>query len=290
MIELKNFFNADLFVSASQLKKADDDYNVIVCGFGSTSCEKEESTNFLIKNKKARLFWLVGEYEQSTFAPLFYSKRKFSVIKNYKHLMKNKMVEDQYFININSLISGDYKENNSAKHGGIYYGRWRNDRAVYFKKYLQSGVFLSSSPKNHKIFSGNGCNPEYLKSLSWTDKKEQLKLFSSSLYIEDVFTHNHYNCPANRYYEAVKYGVPLLFDKNSLNTFDEYEIAIPNSLIVNNHNEFLQATKDIKNNNDAISFLKVAGKKAVDDKSICLNSLKEIFSQQSLGKPNGSNT
>ena len=277
MLELKSFFNADLFVSAAQLTKAHDDYDVIVCGFGSTSCEREQSTLFLNRNKKARLFWLVGEYEQSTFAPLFYSKRKFDVIKNYKHTMKNKMVNEQHFININSLISGDYKKNNSAKYGGIYYGRWREDRAVYFKKYLQKDVFLSTTAKNHKIFNGNGCSPNYLNSLTWQDKKEQIKLFSTSLYIEDVFTHKNYNCPANRYYEAVKYGVPLLFDKNSINTFDEYGINIPESLIVNSHVDFLQATIDIQNNNEAIDFLIMAGKKAVDDKINCLNSLKEIF-------------
>ena len=90
MCVLRDYLHADLFVNEKDISSKND-YDVIICGFGSTSCEKEKSTDFLTRNKKAKLFWLVGDYEQSTFAPLFYSKRKFDVIKNYDHFMRNKM-------------------------------------------------------------------------------------------------------------------------------------------------------------------------------------------------------
>ncbi len=76
---LRDELGADLFINPSDIRM-DKDYDVIICGFGSMACEKDKSTAFLIKNKDAKLFWLVGDYEQSTFAPLFYSKRKFEVL------------------------------------------------------------------------------------------------------------------------------------------------------------------------------------------------------------------
>lgn len=281
MLELKNHLNADLYVSAKQLISAPFNYDVIICGFGSTSTEREYSVKFLNNNKEAKLFWMVGEYEQSTFSPLFYSKRRFNVLKNFEHDIKNKKVDNQYFINLNALIAELPSASIQRKYGGLYYGRWRNGRAIYFSRYLKQDSFLSTSPKNMKIFAGNGCTPIYAKALSWNHKKETLKLFSSSLYIEDVFTHTHYNCPANRFYESLKCSVPILIQPESINTFDIYGLKIPEWRVVNNHEDFILKSNELKNDNDFMDFALTEqnewAKKALFDKDEAIKSIKKCL-------------
>jgi hypothetical protein len=219
---LQQYLKADLYNSISSLKHGRADYDSIICGFGRFYTEIDLSTKFLQKNKKAKLFWLVGEYEQSTFQPLFYAKREYHVIKNFIHKMKGKQISSQHFININALIVSPLPSNlpDKRKYGSIYYGRWRPDRGVYLKEYLQNGVYLSTSIKNMKKFKYLGCNPIYIKPLIWQKGIETLRLFTFSLYLEDVFTHSHYNCPANRFYEALSLGTIVIPHIESKPTWD----------------------------------------------------------------------
>lgn len=214
---LRDHFNADLFVNASEIKQ-DSDYDIIICGFGSTSCERERSTDFLMRNKSARLFWLVGEYEQSTFDPLFYSRREFEVIKNFEHSIRNKRCSKQHFVNINTLLARPQNKPVQKKYGCVYYGRWRPDRLPYFERYLHDPLYLSTGSKNIKEYFHRGCSPRIIAPLSWSASRETLNLFAASLYIEDVYTHTHYNCLANRYYEALFCGAVPLFDASCANT------------------------------------------------------------------------
>lgn len=233
MMVLAKELDADLYVSAKQLRQSDRAYSSIICGFGSTSCEKDESVKFLERNKNAKLFWLVGEYEQSTFAPLFYARRPFEVIKNFEHKMKGPQIAGQHFVNLNTILARPAPvAAHKPAYGAVYYGRWRADRAAYFRRYLQKDVLLSTSAKNMKIFMGNGCRPKFARPLAWAEGRESLRLFGASLYIEDIFTHTHYNCPANRFYEAIACGVPLAFSPESLNTFIRHGTEIPKEMIV----------------------------------------------------------
>lgn len=220
MCALRDELGADLFVNASDISNASD-YDVIICGFGSTSCEREKSTEFLIRNKSALVFWLVGEYEQSTFAPLFYSKRHFEVIKNFVHPIRNKMCVGQHFVNINALLAAQANRAVPKKHGCVYYGRWRPDRLNYFQQYLDSDIHLSTHSKNIKMFHHNGCNPKLIRPMTWERGRETLNLFAASLYIEDKYTHTHYNCLANRFYEALTCNAVPLFDESCSATLEK---------------------------------------------------------------------
>lgn len=233
MCALRDELGAHLFVNAADISN-DDDYDAIICGFGSTSCEREKSTDFLLRNKSARIFWLVGEYEQSTFAPLFYSKRSFEVIKNFEHQIRNKMCTAQHFLNINALLAAPANRPIKKKYGAVYYGRWRPDRLMYFRQYLDSGMYLSTHSKNIKLFHHNGCNPKLIKPMTWQRGRETLNLFYASLYIEDKFTHTHYNCLANRFYEALACNAVPLFDSSCESTikrsgYDEWDWHIVQS-------------------------------------------------------------
>lgn len=248
MLVLANELGADLYVSARQLARAPSDYEAIICGFGSTSCERDESVKFLDRNRDARLYWLVGEYEQSTFAPLFYAKRPYHVLKNYEHEMRNKQAIAQTFVNLNALLAGQPPGKKAVpKYGAIYYGRWREDRATYFSRYLVGNVFLSTSPKNMKIFSAHGCKPRYARAMSWDSGRETLRLFAASLYIEDKFTHSHYNCPANRYYEALRCGTPILTQPEAQATWDKYGLDMPPWRVVHTASDLDRVARDLQN-------------------------------------------
>jgi hypothetical protein len=41
------------------------------------------------------------------------------------------------------------------------------------------------------------------------------------LYIEDAHSHKVYTSPANRFYEMLSAGVPMLFDRSTLGTFQQ---------------------------------------------------------------------
>ena len=269
LLELKRLFNADLFVSASEISTKSD-YDAIICGFGSTSTERDKSTDFLVRNKGAKIYWLVGEYEQSTFAPLFYSKRKFDVIRNFEHDLKNKMADKQHFVNINTLLYRNPATPIAKKYGAVYYGRWRQDRLPYFKKHLQGSIHLSTHSKNAKMFHHNGCNPKYIRPLEWSAGKETLSLFEKSLYIEDKYTHAHYNCLANRFYEALYCNVLPVFDRSCINTLERSGYAGYESLIVD-------APKDIDEIKHDQGLLWLWQQQAADEKNEVLSSLKKIL-------------
>ena len=229
MILLQKELGADFYYSTDQLINNNKEYDVFIFGFAGRNSEIEKQIEFINKNNKFKLFWLVGEYEQNDYPALFYickrNKIKYNLIKNYNKTEKRELIDNQYELNLNLLIARQPNQLITKKYNCIYYGRWREDRADYFKKYIQGGLYLSTSTKNMKKFKHEGCNPKYLDTISWSDRKETLNLFRYSLYIEDKYTHKVFNNLANRWYEAGFCNVVVFFDVNCLNTIGKSEIA-----------------------------------------------------------------
>lgn len=245
MLLLKNHLNADFYYSTEQFNKTTI-YNIIIFGFNSISTETKLTQEFIRKNtdQNTKFFVLCGEYEQTDCVNLRYEKRNFSIIQNYEGKTKLGLKEQQlkvYELNLNLLISKEPNKLSVKKYDCIYYGRWREDRKMYFKKYIQNGIYLSTSTKNMKKFKHNNCNPKYLDTISWENKKETLNLFKYSLYIEDNYTHKIFNNLANRWYEAGFCNNVIFFDKNCMNTIKKSEIGIfeneIKNYIVSNYDE-----------------------------------------------------
>lgn len=282
LLVLKKYFKADMYVSASQLTKSRDDYDIIICGFSSTSTERHEATKFLLKNKKAKIFRLVGEYEQkSVYAPLFYSKREYHIIKNYEHDAPFKALS-QTFLNINLLLAkAAPKDPQVKKYSNVYYGRWREDRADYAVRYLQGGAYLSTHPKNMKKYIAKDCHPTFIRPFIWTNNKETLRLFATSLYIEDAFTHTHYNCPANRFYEALFCGVVVLSQPEADYTWQRAGIDVGRDRIVQDSGAYLDLAgrilSDPKLMGRYLEEQRVWAENALKERDEVLQKIKELF-------------
>lgn len=226
---IKNELKCDLFLFEKDLF-TNKNYDVVIFGFNSIHTETKLTQEFIRKNtnQNTKFFVLCGEYEQTDCVNLRYEKRDFSVIQNYEGKTRLGLKEQHinvYELNLNLLIAKKPNELINKKYDCIYYGRWRDDRAEYFKKYIQGGLYLSTSTKNMKKFKHKGCNPKYLDTISWEDKKETLNFFRYSLYIEDKYTHKIFNNLANRWYEAGFCNNVVFFDVNCWNTILKSEIA-----------------------------------------------------------------
>jgi hypothetical protein len=229
MILLSKELNADFYYSVDQLKGNNKLYNVVLVGFGSVNSEAVVTRDFISNNCKRAIF-ISGEYEQQTSPALWYSNKNYDVVKNYEGIgnlagRTNGRILKTYELNLNLLIAKEPNQLSQKKYDCVYYGRWREDRAKYFKKYIQNGMYLSTSTKNMKKFKHAGCNPKYLDTISWEERKETLNLFRYSLYIEDVYTHSVFNNLANRCYEEGFCNNVVFFDINCLNTIRKSEIA-----------------------------------------------------------------
>ena len=230
MILLQKELGADFYYSTDQLINNNKEYDVFIFGFAGLNSEIEKQVEFVSKSLKSKYFWLIGEYEQGTNnPPLFYcckrNNKKFTTIQNFDNKKNRALQLNTHILNLNLLIAKQPNQLITKKYDCIYYGRWREDRADYFKKYIQDGMYLSTSTKNMKKFKHKGCNPKYLDTISWNDKKETLNLFRYSLYIEDVYTHSVFNNLANRWYEAGFCNNVVFFDVNCLNTIRKSELA-----------------------------------------------------------------
>lgn len=220
---------ADFLYTEKQLREKKG-YDIIIAGFTSNRSDIEGLKFFYNNNPAAKCFVLCSEYEQNRAMGNHYSHRPFSIIRNFEG--KSDLIESDkelvladFFLNINLLIARQQNSYSPKKYDCVYYGRWRAARAKYLSNYSPS-FFLSTSNKNKVLFHNAGCKPiSYIEPLKWDYRREQLNLFRYSLYVEDEYTHTHYNCLANRWYEAGFCNNVVFFDNNCVNTIRKSEIG-----------------------------------------------------------------
>jgi len=243
-------FNGDLIWSYDGVN--DDikgDYDVIV--FVHASRYSFVDREWLRKSPNARLFFVTNEYNLGEPYILWHTLkegRRYEVIANHPAAASKvvqKYVNKWHIVNLNALCvdpkpvtTGD-KEITAQV---LYYGSFRKDRAKYFQKYFNSPlVIVSSHKKNHEKFHNIGVKPNFIKRVNWS--KEGLTPYGLSLYIEDEKTHTHYNYLANRFYEALNYGVVPIFDASCKNTLSRCGYEIGDEYVVDSEADLVQATK-----------------------------------------------
>ena len=224
-IIIGDYLGADvLIVEQDYLRALKKKYDVLILSYASFYAPFQLIGKMVENNPNAHRVIVCNEYAQTSFVNTF--PPPFIYITNFDGAsIQSKHILEQHVLNLNLLFAREPNKLIEKKYDFIYYGTFRKDGSKYFKEYLQDGVYLSTSDKNFKKYKHVGCNPKWIKKLSWQEKQETLNHFKFSLYIEDEFTHSMFNNLANRWYEAGFANNIMLFDKNCLNTINKSEIG-----------------------------------------------------------------
>lgn len=195
----------------------------------------------------AKLFHITNEYNLGEPRALWMGVkegRRYEVIANHQPKVSKivqKYVNDWHFVNLNTLIFNPILPN-KQKSGCVYYGSFRKDREVSFRKYLKGHVTISTHQKNREKFQNIGVNGPFVDRINWS--KDGLMDFKTSLYIEDEITHENYNCLANRFYECLNYNVLPLFDAACKNTIALSGYDVADYFIVDDESSVTALTED----------------------------------------------
>lgn len=98
----------------------------------------------------------------------------------------------------------------------IYYGSYRMDREKYFDRYFadpRARVTISSPSKK---FEEKYTSPWILHESKLEDVYGYLSDFGLGLYLEDRTSHKLFTQPANRFYEMLSAGLPMVFQPESV--------------------------------------------------------------------------
>ncbi len=188
-------------------------YDVIMISYSSPYHRIHGLQQLLELNKETPWGWITNEYNlvpHNTHRDIFKTHSSFVIAGYEKDAVNHKCFRRQYNLNINCLLYQKFTAY-PKELDYIYYGSWRPDRESSFRKYLQAGVYLSTSSKNHKKYRDIGCNARPLDRFGW--RTPALLRFRYSLYIEDDFSHSKFTNLANRFYESIGCGCVLLFDQ-----------------------------------------------------------------------------
>lgn len=190
------------------------DYDIIFVGYSTCYTEYNAEVRLINANPNSRLMYVTTDYECRYTASLWYSNRPFEQIANtetpsstQKSTMKCwKNRTAFHFVNLNALCVYGACGAHIGGRGAVYYGQYRPDRERYFRL-LPSNVTISTKPKNAAKFKKVLPANRLIGNMRWDRGREHLRLFDESVWIEDTTSHLLYNCPPNRFYEALNCGV-----------------------------------------------------------------------------------
>ena len=248
-IELSKALPADLISTREEIERLDiDNYKYFIVMGSAFYPETASIEAVLRKNKNAVIVWVNNEYgcsPNSEYAALIKDHQSIVLSNVVQESNKVKWYDKFYLLNLNCLLFDSLPRQLDKKYELIYYGTYRPNRRVYLQKYFQNPDFyISSSKKNLRKFKFlNGCKAIWCDKLNWQQGKETLNLFRYSLYIEDQYTHVHYNHLANRFYECLMCNVVQFFDVNCANTITKSGYNMDKKFIVSGYEELQEKTK-----------------------------------------------
>ena len=271
---ISSYLKCDLLFSNVPFDR-EEQYDIIIISYASFYFDFKKF-EYLINNQKNCIFgWITNEYDLQPNS--VFKKRIQFVISNFaESRYKKKWFGKYLMVNLNTLFDRRPNNHYNKPYQSIYYGTFRPDREEYFKKYLQEGMILSTSAKNHKRYKSLGCKCKYTDKFSWEIGVETLNLFKSSLYIEDKYTHTCYNHLANRFYEALFTNTAIFFDRSCKRTIELSEYPIDDYFVVNSLQELLAKTDEITRE-QVDHFISLNREKSSVEKQETLESIKKFL-------------
>lgn len=136
--------------------------------------------------------------------------------------------ERSRYINWNALTTWVMKSKtmSTRKHSEslIYYGAFRKDRVHYFDRYFAAPTVptVISCPNNKFDHYTRVIHETKLESLP-----DYISEFGLGLYLEDKRSHREFHSPANRFYEMLSAGLPMVFQPEAMRMMEKagYEIS-----------------------------------------------------------------
>lgn len=109
------------------------------------------------------------------------------------------------------------KEQRMFSNRVLYYGSMRENRVVYFDRYfIGLGYPLTISGPNYKFYDRYASKYIVHNVQKEMDVHAYVSEFGMGLYLEDTVSHTEYHSPANRFYEMLSVGVPMVFQPESV--------------------------------------------------------------------------
>jgi hypothetical protein len=234
----------DLLFIQENSKRYQKKYDIIFVSYATQYPLIHEVENIEKMNEDTPWGWITNEYNlrPNAFAYTIFKRRRSFLLCNYEIVsVKFACFDAEYSVNLNPLLFKNLPVGKKT-HDFIYYGTYRPDREVYFKKYFTEQVYLSTSTKNHKKFLHIKCKSKPIAKFGWNNPA--LQAFRYSIYIEDTFTHNHFNNLANRYYESLACRCVLLFDVSCEGTLKKAGITNYKPFLINSADDFVKYNAD----------------------------------------------
>jgi hypothetical protein len=240
-MQLQQNLGADLLITEQDyLRAMKRKYDILMLMYSTHYAPFKVIEAFLNQNVGAVRVRVTNEYNHTSSINCF-SRVSYHILSNYETPNVRARVLSWTCMNLNLLLSQPANPMTEKNFDCIYYGTFRKDRALYFDRYLQKPIYLSTSSKNQKKYWELGVRPHYLDKLKWAPRRETLNQFRYSLYIEDMYTHVNFNNLANRWYEAGMCNNVVFFDRSCLNTLRKSEISNYDYdfYLVNSHDELI---------------------------------------------------
>lgn len=204
-------------------------WDVLILVNGAFSfCQHRDDVAVAIRRAK-RIIWIQNDYAiyapindgaaESTFRKAF-RIRKDKGLPDMDHWttveVKATMTEFSRYINWNMLTALP-KALRCAREGEdlFYYGAYRNGRRKTFDAYFKPKKIPLTISSPSKKFSQFYPHATILAGIERAKFYRELNSHGLGLYIEDPRSHKEFHSPANRFYEMLSAGLPMVFEPDS---------------------------------------------------------------------------
>jgi len=111
-----------------------------------------------------------------------------------------------------------------------YFDEDSNNPEDYTDWYLEKYVRISATPNGaSKFMSATKLVSDCFVGI--IDVPEGIQKYAATVYMEDEMSHKRYHTPANRFYESLAAGVPMLIDNTAIGTIVKAGYAVPPAYI-----------------------------------------------------------
>ena len=196
-----------------------------------------------------RVIWVQQDYTIMPPSPVSRAESPFRKVFSARNLRpdfwttvkKNILMPNDHYINWNQLT---YDLQSPAVLSQepvlMYYGAYREKREHDFKFYFQDAPYrvdVSTTPIRGKKFKAFDSKINIIPPFT---SLSEMPVCSASLYIEDDRSHGEFHSPANRFYELLSAGIPIIFDVRTTKMLAEAGIVPKPEWVVRSQSDVLE--------------------------------------------------